>query len=104
VNETEATQSLASVSAVDDAPFASLDASFARRMDLWGMPPKVRPSDLVNNLKTVLSRQLRKEFPALRIAYRGNAVLWSPSYCIISAGGARLEILRRCVENQKKPD
>ena len=71
---------------------------------LIDVPPKVRPSDLVNNLKTVLSRQLRKEFPAVRTAYRGKPVLWSPSYCLISAGGAPIEILRQYVENQKRPD
>ena len=71
---------------------------------LIDMPPKVRPSDLVNNLKTVLSRQLRKEFPSVRTAYRGKPVLWSPSYCLISAGGAPIEILRQYVDNQKRPD
>ena len=70
---------------------------------LLDMPPKVRPSDLVNNLKTVTSRRLRSEFPALRSAYR-KAVLWSPSYCLISAGGAPIEILRQYVENQKRPE
>ena len=71
---------------------------------LIDVPPKVRPSDLVNNLKTVLSRQLRKEFPAVRTAYRGKPVLWSPSYCLISAGGASIEILRQYVENQKRAE
>jgi putative transposase len=71
---------------------------------LLDMPPKVRPSDLINNIKTVLSRRLRSEFPQLRAAYRGKAVLWSPSYCILSAGGAPIEILRQYVENQKRPD
>lgn len=71
---------------------------------LLDLPPKVRPSDVVNNLKTVLSRRLRKEFPALRAAYRGKAVLWSPSYCLISAGGAPIEVLKRYIENQDKPD
>lgn len=71
---------------------------------LIDVPPKVRPSDLVNNLKTVLSRQLRKEFPAVRTAYRGKPVLWSPSYCLVSAGGAPIEILRQYVEHQKRPD
>lgn len=70
---------------------------------LLDLPPKARPSDVVNNIKTVLSRRLRSEFPGLRDAYRGKAVLWSPSYCILSAGGAPLEILRRYVENQKRP-
>ena len=58
----------------------------------------------MNNLKTVLSRQLRKEFPAVRTAYRGKPVLWSPSYCLISAGGASIEILRQYVENQKRAE
>ncbi len=71
---------------------------------LLDMPPRVRPSDLVNNIKTVLSRRLRAEFSALRAAYCGKSVLWSPSYCIISAGGAPIEILKRYVENQKRPD
>ena len=71
---------------------------------LIDLPPKVRPSDIINNLKTVTSRRLRDEFPSLRSAYRGKPVLWSPSYCIISAGGAPIEILRQYVANQKRPD
>ena len=71
---------------------------------LIDMPPRVRPSDLINVLKTVSSRRLRNEFPALRAVYRGKAVLWSPSYCLISAGGAPIEILRQYVENQTRPE
>jgi len=70
---------------------------------LFELPPKARPSDVVNNVKTVLSRRLRKEFPQLRAAYRGKPVLWSPSYCILSAGGAPIEILKQYVQNQKLP-
>jgi len=70
---------------------------------LLDMPPKVRPSELVNNLKTVTSRRLRAEFPVLRAAYRGKPVLWSPSYCILSAGGAPIEVLKRYIENQDRP-
>jgi len=69
---------------------------------LLDVPPTVRPSDLVNNLKTVTSRRLRTEFAALRAAYR-KPVLWSPSYCLISAGVAPIEILRRYIEAQDKP-
>lgn len=70
---------------------------------LLDMPPKVRPSDLINLLKTVSSRRLRSEFPALRAAYRGKPVLWSPSYFLVSAGGAPIDIIRRYIENQEKP-
>lgn len=71
---------------------------------LIDMPPRVQPSALINNLKTVSSRRLRTEFPALRTAYRGKSVLWSSSYCLISAGGAPIEILRQYVENQNRPE
>lgn len=64
---------------------------------LMEIPPRVRPSDLVNNLKTVTSRLLRKEFASIRSAYR-KPVLWSPSYCIVSAGGASLDVLKSYVE------
>lgn len=70
---------------------------------LLDVPPRVRPSDLVNNIKTVTSRRLRAEFPALRAAYK-RPVLWSPSYCILSAGGAPIEILRQYVENQQRQE
>jgi putative transposase len=68
---------------------------------LLTLPPQVAPSVFVNNLKTVTSRLLRRDFPGLRGAYRGRSVLWSPSYCILSAGGAPLEILKRYIQQQE---
>jgi putative transposase len=69
---------------------------------LVDMPPRVRVSDLVNNLKTVTSRRLRAEFPAVRAAYGDKAVLWSPSYCVVSAEGAPLGVLKRYIEGQQR--
>ncbi len=71
---------------------------------LIDMPPRVRVSDLVNNLKTVTSRRLRAEYPAVRGAYGGKAELWSPSYCVVSAGGAPLAVLKGYIEGQKRPE
>ncbi len=70
---------------------------------LLDLPPKIRPSDLINLLKTVSSRLLRSEFPALRAAYRGKAVLWSPSYFLVSAGGAPIERLGEIPEDCQGP-
>jgi putative transposase len=67
---------------------------------LVSLPPRVAPSTFVGNLKTVLSRRLRSEFPGLRGAYRGKAVLWSPSYFLVSAGGAPLDVLKTYIEHQ----
>jgi putative transposase len=63
-------------------------------------PPTLLVSSLVNHLKGVSSRMLRKEFPELTA--RG-AHLWTPSYFAASAGGAPIERLREYVEAQEKP-
>jgi putative transposase len=54
-------------------------------------PPTISVSTLVNHLKGVGSRMLRKEFPEL--AARGSH-LWTPSHFAASGGGAPIELLR----------
>jgi putative transposase len=69
---------------------------------LVNYPPKVSVSKLVNSLKGVSSRLLRKKFPALEKSYWKN-VLWSPSYFAASCGGAPTSIIRQYIE-QQAPD
>jgi putative transposase len=65
-------------------------------------PPKVAPANLVNSLKGVSSRLLRRDFPELERRYwRGH--LWSASYFAGSVGGAPLDVLRRYIEQQRRP-
>ena len=61
--------------------------------------PQTTPSKLVNSLKGVSSRLLRKEFPSLE-KYYWKGGLWSPSYFIASCGGAPLDIVKEYIENQ----
>jgi putative transposase len=61
--------------------------------------PQTTPSKLVNSLKGVSSRMLRKEFPQLE-KYYWKGGLWSPSYFITSCGGAPLEIVKEYIQNQ----
>ena len=68
---------------------------------LLAVNPKVQPSKLVNNLKTVSSRLLRKEFGEhLNRVYRNKPVFWSRSYCIISCGGAPISVLKQYIQQQ----
>ncbi|MGH9918222.1 MAG: IS200/IS605 family transposase [Nitrososphaerales archaeon] len=61
------------------------------------VPPPVPLSKLVQKLKGRSARVLRTEFPALgRLP-----ALWSPSWFVSPVGGALLEVVRRCVENQE---
>ena len=70
---------------------------------LVNYPPKVAVSALVNSLKGVSSRMIRKKnYPSIRKKLWGDA-LWSPSYFAGSCGGAPIEILRQYIEQQKTP-
>ena len=64
-------------------------------------PPTVSISNLVNSLKGVSSRMLRREeFPEVQQRLWGGH-LWSPSYFAASCGGAPLAMIRQYVENQR---
>jgi len=65
--------------------------------------PQTQLSKLVNNFKTVSSRLIRKEFKEhLQKYYRENNYFWSPSYCILSVGGATIEIIKQYIQEQNK--
>ncbi len=66
--------------------------------------PKISVSKLVNSLKGVSSRLVRKnDYPTIRQALWGNS-LWSPSYFAGACGGAPLEIIRQYIEQQDAPN
>ena len=69
---------------------------------LLNYPPKVSISKLVNSLKGVSSRLLRKQDPELA-KYYWKGGLWSPSYFAGSCGGAPLSIIKQYIEQQNRP-
>lgn len=66
-------------------------------------PPKVAVSKLVNSLKGVSSRLIRKKgYPSIQNAlWEGS--LWSPSYFAGACGGAPLAVIRQYIEQQESP-
>lgn len=66
-------------------------------------PPKVAVSSLVNSLKGVSSRLLRKERPDIERRY-WRGMLWSPSYFAASCGGAPIAVIRQYIEQQQTPN
>ena len=66
-------------------------------------PPKVSVSKLVNSLKGVSSRLIRKKgHPSIQDALWGGS-LWSPSYFAGACGGAPLAVIRQYIEQQEPP-
>ena len=67
-------------------------------------PPNLKLSDFINNLKTVTSRLTRKHYAEHVKKFYWKPVFWHRSYCIASAGGAPLDIIRQYIESQSFGD
>lgn len=90
----------AKVCADFEARLAEMDGEHDHVHLLVNYPPKVAVSALVNSLKGVSSRLLRKERPDLASRYY-KGELWSPSYLASSCGGAPISVVRQYVEQQR---
>jgi putative transposase len=63
--------------------------------------PTHQLSKLINSLKGVTARRLFQEFPRLKNRLWGGH-LWSPSYFVVTVGGAPLDAIKQYVENQRQ--
>lgn len=71
---------------------------------LFQTNPTVPLSKLVNNLKTVSSRLMRRNFRAQVSRIYRKLVFWQRSYCLMTRGGASMETLRKYLEEQGRRD
>ena len=66
---------------------------------LFRAHPKSELSKFINAYKSASSRLLKKEFPSLR-KHLWKEHFWSRSFCLITAGGAPLTVLKQYIESQ----
>ena len=71
---------------------------------LLEMHPNIMPSKLINSLKTVTSRLIRKEFAEHLNQFYSKPVLWTRAYCLLTTGGATVDAIRKYIEKQERPD
>lgn len=71
---------------------------------LVDLSPDVAVSKLVNTLKTISSRLIRKEFADHVNKFYWKPVFWTGAYCAMSASGAPLEVLKSYIQNQNEPE
>lgn len=64
--------------------------------------PSTTMSKLINNLKTVSSRLLRRDFENHLSKYYYKSVLWTRAYYLATTGGASVDTIRKYIENQGK--
>lgn len=61
--------------------------------------PKAEMSKFINAYKSASSRLLKKEFPIIRQKL-WKEMFWSQSFCLLSSGGAPIEVIKEYIENQ----
>ncbi|MDR5900040.1 IS200/IS605 family transposase [Halomonas vilamensis] len=64
----------------------------------------VMPAKLINSIKTVTSRRIRKDDGDAIKSKRWRDRFWPGPYCLLSVGDdTTTDIIRRYIENQAKP-
>ena len=61
--------------------------------------PKSEISKFINAYKSASSRLLKKEYPEIREKLWKGA-FWSQSFCLLTSGGAPVEVIRKYIESQ----
>jgi putative transposase len=71
---------------------------------LISYPPTVTLSKLINNLKAVSSKLIRKQYQEHVNKFYWKPVFWTSAYCVVSAGGAPLDTIKKYIQSQNEPE
>ena len=63
--------------------------------------PNTEISKFINAYKSASSRLIKKEFPHIRRAL-WKEMFWSQSFCLLTTGGATIDIIREYIQSQGK--
>lgn len=90
--------------------FVQLSAPYNITLEEWGFEadhvhilfrgqPNTELSKFINAYKSASSRIIKKEFPEIRQKL-WKEMFWSRSFCLLSTGGAPLEVLQQYIQSQ----
>lgn len=66
---------------------------------LFRATPHTEIAKFLNAYKSSSSRMVKKKFPEIT-QYLWKSAFWTQNYCLISTGGAPLEVVKKYIENQ----
>lgn len=66
---------------------------------LFKAHPKTEISKFINAYKSASSRLIKKEFPSIKKQLWQDK-FWSQSFCLLTTGGASLEVVKQYIESQ----
>lgn len=65
--------------------------------------PNTEISKFINAYKSASSRLIKKEFPQIRKSL-WKEMFWSQSFCLLTTGGATVDIIQKYIQSQGKKD
>lgn len=66
---------------------------------LFRAQPQTEISKFLNSYKSASSRLVKKDYPVIK-KYLWKSAFWSKSYCLLTTGGAPIEVIKKYIENQ----
>ena len=70
---------------------------------LFKAQPHSEISKFINAYKSASSRLLKKEFPDI-VKKLWREYFWSRSFCLLTTGGAPIDVIRKYIESQGEPN
>ena len=70
---------------------------------LFREQPNTEISKFINAYKSASSRIIKKEFPQIRKSL-WKEMFWSQSFCLLTTGGATVDIIKQYIQSQGKKD
>lgn len=67
---------------------------------LLDLAPDVSVSTIVNTMKTVTSREIRKRHSDYLKLFYWKPFFWKRNYCAVSGGGASIEVIKQYIQSQ----
>jgi putative transposase len=68
---------------------------------LFKAHPNTELSKFINAYKSASSRLIKKEYPKIK-EQLWKEYFWSRSYCLLTTGGASIEVIKKYIEKQGK--
>jgi putative transposase len=68
---------------------------------LFKAHPNTEISKFINAYKSASSRLIKKEYPVIRKSL-WKEFFWSRSYCLLTTGGAPIDIIKKYIETQRE--
>ena len=65
--------------------------------------PNTEMSKFINAYKSASSRLIKKEYPQIRKSL-WKEMFWSQSFCLLTTGGATVDIIKQYIQSQGKKD